>query len=50
MGASLLAVAKSIYYNSKVKNLKETRGGKWRKEIKDLSGVPERESVVLAAS
>ena len=35
---------KEAYYNSKVKNLKETRVGKWWKEIKDLSGVSERET------
>ena len=35
---------KEAYYNAKVKNLKETRVGKWWKEIKDLSGVSERET------
>ena len=42
---------KEACYNSKVKNLKETRVGKWWNEIKDLSGVSERgESVALTAS
>lgn len=35
---------KEAYYTSKVKNLKETRVGKWWKEIKDRSGVSERET------
>ena len=35
---------KETYYNSKVQNLKETRVGKWWKEVKDLSGVSMRES------
>ena len=36
---------KEAYYDSIVKNLKDTRVEKWWKEIKELSGVSERESV-----
>ena len=43
---------KETYYNSKVQNLKETRVGKWWKEIlkRPFGRVRERESVALAAS
>ena len=34
-----IKASKEAYYNFKVKNLRETRVGKWWKEIKDLSGV-----------